>query len=94
MTFQEMTDQLLPYLAGTAIVGGVGVAIAVKGIKTDIASVREIVERGFKSIHEDILELKRVSHDHDERLRKVEISQAFREGRDGALGHPAEDADG
>lgn len=83
MTFAELIDQVVPYFVGAGVIGGLGVAMAARGLKHDIKALRDLVSEGFSRLHEDVAELKQVSHNHDARLRKVEISQAFREGREG-----------
>ena len=77
LTFESLLDFLVPALLLAAIFGG----IRVHG---DVRSIAETMKQGFDRIHGDIHELKMQTKSHDDRIRKVEISQARREGREEA----------
>lgn len=85
MTLEELMNNMLAPLVLAAISGGIGVAIMVRGIKVEQVNTRDLIKSGFKQLHEDVAELKAGSRAMDDRLRKVEISQAFREGREGLM---------
>lgn len=80
MTFVDFLISAAPSLGTAVAIGAVTVWGGQKVFRAELTALRQFIEDGFKRSQEDIKVVKDGINDLDERVRNIEIRNAFRDG--------------